>query len=139
MKIRLIFSTLTILLSFSAAEAQKIYGLKECIEIGLEKNFSILVAKNSETISKNNYTIGNAGFLPSVDLTGRYNGTSNNTTQNPADGGESTSGSSNSSVLNAAVSLDWTIFNGFSVQANYKKLNELNSWESLILRFQLKI
>lgn len=125
MKIRLIFSTLTILLSFSVAEAQKIYGLKECIEIGLEKNYSILVAKNSETISRNNYTIGNAGFLPSVGLTGRYNGTSNNTTQNPADGGESTSGSSNSSVLNAAVSLDWTIFSGFSVQANYKKLNEL--------------
>jgi outer membrane protein TolC len=124
MKVRLL-SSIFILLSIAAAEAQKIYGLKECIETGLENNYSILVAKNSETIANNNYTLGNAGFLPSVGLTGRYNGTSNNTTQNPADGGESTSGSSNSSVMNAAVSLDWTIFSGFSVQANYKKLNEL--------------
>jgi outer membrane protein TolC len=130
MKVRLL-SSILILLSVAAADAQKIYGLKECIETGLENNYSILVAKNSETIASNNYTLGNAGFLPSVDLTGRYNGTSNKTTQNPADGSASTSGSSNTSLLNAAVTLDWTIFSGFSVQANYKKLNELKQLGAL--------
>jgi len=130
MKVRLL-SSIFILLSIAAAEGQKIYGLKECIEIGLENNYSILVAKNSETIANNNYTLGNAGFLPSVDLTGRYTGTSNNTTQNPADGVVSTTGSSNTSGLNAAVTLDWTIFSGFSVHANYKKLNELKQLGAL--------
>ena len=38
--------------------------LKIASQSGLERNFSILIAKNDETISKNNYTLGNAGFLP---------------------------------------------------------------------------
>jgi outer membrane protein, adhesin transport system len=131
MKFRLICSILAIVLSISAVKAQKIYGLKDCITIGLEKNYSILVAKNSETIAKNNYTLGNAGFLPSVDLTSRYNGTLNNTTQNASDGSQTTSNGVNSTLANAAVSLDWTIFSGFNVQTNYKKLNELKQLGAL--------
>ena len=41
------------------------------------------------------------------------------------DGSQTTSKGVNSTLLNAAVSLDWTIFSGFYAQANYKKLNEL--------------
>ena len=54
-----------------------VYDLNDCIRIGLEKNFSLLIARNSETIAKNNFTIGNAGFLPSLDLSSRHSGTLN--------------------------------------------------------------
>ena len=66
MNIRYIYLSLTILFlsSLSAIYAQNVYGLKDCISIGLERNFSILIAKNDETISKNNFTLGNAGFCP---------------------------------------------------------------------------
>jgi outer membrane protein, adhesin transport system len=131
MKIRLICSSLLIILSLSAAQGQNVYGLKDCIQVGLEKNYSILVAKNNESIASNNYTLGNAGYLPTIDVTGRYNGTLNNTTQNPSDGSSNTSSSSNSTLSNAAVSLGWTIFSGFSVKTNYKKLNELKQLGAL--------
>ena len=54
------------------SEAQTVYNLNDCIRIGLDKNFSILIARNNETISNNNHTPGNAGYLPSLDLSGSY-------------------------------------------------------------------
>ena len=95
-----------------ALNGQVIYNLKDCIGTGLEKNYSILLSKNNEAIAKNNYTPGNAGFLPSLDLTGRSSSSN-------ISGGEFNTSN------NAGLSLGLTIFNGFNVQTTYKKLNEL--------------
>lgn len=131
MRIRFICLSLLIFSIFAELKAQKVYDLKDCISIGLEKNFSLLVARNNETIARNNYTPGNAGFLPSIDVTSRYNGTLNNTTQNLSAGGQTTTKGSYTTTANAAATLGWTIFNGFNVQTTYKKLNELNQLGSL--------
>jgi len=132
MKIRFLLFSLLIFPPFYSSDAQKVYGLNECIGIGLERNFSLLVTKNSETISNNNYTLGNAGYLPTLDLTGRYSGTLNNTTQNPADGSASTTSNGvNNTIANAGVALGWSIFSGFNVQTTYKKLNELKQLGAL--------
>jgi outer membrane protein TolC len=109
----------------SSGNSQVVYGLKDCINIGLEKNFSILVARNSETIAKNNYTLGNAGYLPSLELSSRYSGTLNNTTLNMTDGSQSVSNGVYNTTANAGITLGLTIFNGFNVHTTYKKLNEL--------------
>jgi adhesin transport system outer membrane protein len=124
-KSKIISISLLFLSLIIESNAQKVYSLTDCIEIGLERNFSILVARNSETISKNNYTLGNAGYLPSLDLTGRYSGTLNNSTTNLNDGTQSSSRNVNNTTSNAGASLGWTIFDGFNVQTTYKKLNEL--------------
>jgi outer membrane protein TolC len=113
-------------LSFEPLHSQNVIGLKECISIGLERNFSILVAKNNETISKNNYTLGNAGFLPSLDLTGRHSGTYNNSTTNLTDGSKNTTTGVFNTTTNGAVVLGMTVFNGFNAVITYKKLGELN-------------
>jgi outer membrane protein TolC len=131
MKIRFLYLSLATLLITCPGKAQKVYNLTDCIGIGLERNYSILVARNSETISNNNYTLGNAGYLPSLDLTSRYSGTVNNTTQNLTDGSQSVSKGVNNTTANAAVTLGWTIFNGFNVQTTYKRLNEQKALGSL--------
>jgi len=125
MKIRFLFLSLLIFYSSISGEGQTIYGLKDCISIGLDRNFSIRVAKNSETIAENNFTKGNAGYLPSLDLSSRYTGTLNNTTQNLVDGGQNIITGTNNTTANAGLTLGWTIFDGFNVQTTYKKLNEL--------------
>lgn len=122
---RLIYLSLIIITSFSSIEAQTVYGLKDCIGIGLERNFSLRVARNSETITKNNYTKGNAGYLPSLSLSSRYSGTLNNTTSNPVEGEQAKTKGVNNTTTNAALALGWTIFDGFNVQTTYKKLGEL--------------
>jgi outer membrane protein TolC len=122
------YLSLIALLSLSNAtgHGQKVYGLKDCISIGLEKNFSILIARNSETIAKNNFTLGNAGFLPTVDLSGRHSGTLNNTTSNLTDGTQTTSNGIFNTTTSGSVALGMTVFNGFSAITTYKKLGELN-------------
>jgi len=125
---RFINISLLILLSlvFIPSEAQTVYGLKECISIGLERNFSILIATNDEIISKNNYTLGNAGLLPTVDLTGQHTGTLNNSTVNNTDGTKNVSNGVFNTTTNGSVALGMTLFSGFSAVTTYKKLGELN-------------
>jgi outer membrane protein TolC len=107
------------------SQTQLVYNLNDCIKIGLEKNFSLLIAKNSEAIAKNNFTIGNAGYLPTLDLNTKHSGTVNDITQNMTDGSQTKSNDVLNSTTSAGLALDITIFNGFSVQTTYKKLNEL--------------
>lgn len=123
--IRFKYLSIIFLLSLPTANAQEVYDLNYCINTGLEKNFSILIVKNSETIAKNNYTLGNAGFLPTVDLTGGHNGTIKDITQKDADTGEKTSYNTFNTTSYASLSLDMTIFNGFNAITTYKKLSEL--------------
>jgi outer membrane protein, adhesin transport system len=121
--LNLIFLFLTI---SKPVQGQSIYGLKDCISIGLERNFSILVAKNNETISKNNFSLGNAGFLPTVDLSGRNSGTLNDSKLNFTDGTSSVSKGVYNTSTSGSVALGMTIFNGFNAIVTYKKLSELN-------------
>jgi outer membrane protein, adhesin transport system len=125
---RFIYLNLIFLFSLlsSIVQGQSVYGLKDCISIGLERNFSILIAKNDESISKNNYSLGNAGFLPTVDLSGRNNGSTNNSKLNFTDGTKSISNGAINTSTTGAVVVGMTIFNGFSAVTTYKKLGELN-------------
>jgi outer membrane protein TolC len=107
--------------------------------MGLERNFSILVARNDETIAANNFTRGNAGYLPTVDLSGRYGGTLNNTNSVSRDDGSRTStpGIHNTTATGGAT-LGWTIFNGFSVKSSYQRLNELQQLGTLNTQLQIE-
>ncbi len=136
MKIR--FLSFLLLLSFTTVEAQSVIGLNDCIALGLERNFAIRVAKNYESISANNFTKGNAGYLPTVDLSSRYGGTLNNTIQNLADGSQNTTSGVHNTTAYAAIGLDLTIFDGFSVQTTYKKLDELNQLGALNTQMEVE-
>lgn len=139
MKIKFLSINFTLLLIFSAASGQDvIYNLDECIRIGLERNFSLLIARNSETIAKNNYTIGNAGFLPTLDLTGRHNGSVNDIERNFRDGTQTTSDNEYNTATSAGLSLGFTIFNGFNVITTYRKLDELKQIGELNTQFEIE-
>ncbi|MBS1231773.1 MAG: outer membrane protein TolC [Bacteroidetes bacterium] len=125
MKIKfLLFNSLFLLIS-SEAYSQVVYDLNGCIKTGLENNFSLLIVKNSETIAQNNFTLGNAGFLPSLDVTSRHSGSINDITRNQTDGSQTQSDGEHNTTTSAGLAMDLTIFNGFNVQTTYKKLNEL--------------
>jgi len=120
-----ILSLITFLFTFTAS-GQTTYSLNDCIGIGLDKNFSILVARNNETISKNNFTAGNAGYLPYITAGGRYSGAVSNTTQNMDDGTTNITNGTFTNSASASASLSMNIFSGFNVSTTYKKLNELS-------------
>ena len=106
--------------------AQQHYTLKSCLETGLEKNYSIRMVRNEEQISKNNATLGNAGYLPTLDLSAGFNGNINDTETETRSTGEKTKTNGVfDKTLNAGLNLNWTIFDGFKIQANYARLKEL--------------
>ena len=106
--------------------AQQHYTLKSCLETGLEKNYSIRMVRNEEQISKNNVTLGNAGYLPTLDLSAGFSGNVNDTETETRSTGEKTKTSGVfDKTLNAGINLNWTIFDGFKIQANYARLKEL--------------
>src|SRR5664280_1095892 len=125
---RFIYLNLLILFTFSfgPSQGQIVYGLKDCISVGLERNFSILIAKNDQTIAKNNYTLGNAGLLPKIDLNGSHTGSLGNSTLNNTDGTKNVSTGVINTTTNGSVALGMTLFSGFSAVTTYKKLSELN-------------
>ena len=107
-------------------QAQQHYTSKSCLETGLEKNYSIRMVRNEEQISKNNATLGNAGYLPTLDLSAGFSGNINDTETEARSTGEKTKTSGVfDKTLNAGLNLNWTIFDGFKIQANYARLKEL--------------
>ncbi|NCB08018.1 MAG: TolC family protein [Bacteroidia bacterium] len=123
--------TLFIFLFIQYAQAQETYDLNRCITTGLEQNYSVKVARNQEEIAGNNYTRGNAGFLPTVTTTNRFGGNVTTTTQNMNDGSQRVSSGVYNTTGSAALTLNMTLFNGFSVQTTYQKLNELKQMGEL--------
>ena len=61
-----------------AREASAPLTLRKCLEIGLEQNYDVRIVRNEERVSDNNATAGNAGMLPTVDLSAGYTGTLDN-------------------------------------------------------------
>jgi outer membrane protein, adhesin transport system len=126
-----------LLVSGSFANAQEILDLSRSIQIGLERNFSLQIARNREEIATNNFTIGNAGMLPTVSAVSRYGGTINTTNQN-GEGSSVTSSNVHNTSGSASINATMTIFRGFQVQTFYQKLGDLAELEQLYTQLAIE-
>lgn len=122
----------------SICNSQVVFDLRRCIETGLQKNYDIRIMRNNQEISDNNLTVGNAGYLPSVDLTMGYSGSVNNTTQNLTNGEKNKNNGIHNQLLNAGVNLNWTVFDGFNIQTNHQRLKELQKMGELNTRLTIE-
>ena len=104
---------------------QEILTLSDAVRIGLENNYSIIIQKNDAQISSNNNTLGNAGFLPSLNLSATQNNTITNTVQETFVSGSKEISGANNRTFNAGIQLTWTLFDGFSMFASKNMLNIL--------------
>lgn len=100
--------------------------MKQCLEEGLQNNYSLRISRNTEQISKNNATLGNAGFLPTIDLTAGYKGDLNSSDTEYRDGSAKLSSrNAYDQTLDAGIDLNWTLFDGFQISTTYKQLKVL--------------
>jgi outer membrane protein TolC len=112
------------------SQVQDTLSLEQAIRIGLENNFSIRISRNNANIAENNRTIGNAGFLPAIEATGSRNISREDTRQQfTEESGIPNRTTSNAQTINtgASASLNWTIFDGFTMFATYDKLGDLEA------------
>ncbi|WP_316805824.1 TolC family protein [Pedobacter agri] len=105
--------------------AQEKLSLREAISIALQNNYDIRISKNEINIAKNNANIGNAGMLPTIDGTYTNGGSIQNTRQTPVTGEDRVIRGARSTNNSYGADLNWTIFDGFTMFANYDRLKEL--------------
>ncbi len=131
--------TLALLVTASAwADAQTL-TLHNCLEKGLENNYSLRISRNQEEVAHNNATLANAGYLPSIDLNAGYNADLANSDSKLRTTGETTEvRNSFDQSLNAGIGVNWTIFDGFKISTNYKQLKELERMGELNTRITLE-
>jgi len=135
-----VLSIVQIFLCFfvSTVNAQETYDLKRCIETALERNYNIRLVHNEQQIAENNATLGNAGFLPSLDLNAGYSGTLNSPNQKYNDGTSSKTNNVLNQNANLGLNLQWTIFNGFAMQTNYERLKEFEKMGEINSRLAIE-
>lgn len=121
----LICMALLIAVTAASAQAQEKLSLRQAIDIALKNNYDIRLINNEAAVAKNNANPGNAGMLPALSANYANGGSRQNTIQTPATGAERRVDGARSTNQSYGVALDWTVFDGFQMFANYERLKEL--------------
>ncbi|QEM13115.1 TolC family protein [Mucilaginibacter rubeus] len=105
--------------------AQPLLSLKDAVEIALKNNYNIKLSQNNSTIASNNVSAGNAGMLP--QLNGSFtDNNSRQSTKQTLNTGKYNNINAHNSNNSYGVNLNWTIFDGFGMFANYDQLKQLD-------------
>ena len=107
----------------SGAYAQDTLTYEQCVEVALENNWGILIARDNQVIASNSAKAGNANMHPKVSLNAGLNGSLTNVTQqfvtendkNTIDGARSTS-------ENASLDVSYNLYQGKTRINNLKNL-----------------
>ena len=125
MKIKYLLGLAMTLTMAEATNAQQL-SLQSCLEQGLNNSYQIQVVKINEEKSSNNNTWSNAGGMTSVNMSAGYSGSMySRDTEARTDGAITSQRDITDHTLNASVNADFTLFNGFKVQATKSRLQEL--------------
>jgi len=125
------------LLCVQPTRSQNVMPLENVIAAALSNNFDILLARNDSAAAALDFVYANAAFLP------RLNGSifklwnNNNQKQEFSDGTKRERDNVKSSNLNAAVNLNWTLFDGLRMFATKERLSQLIELGELSIRNQV--
>lgn len=137
MKLKYFIFFIAIWLTNTSVFAQKVLTLQEAIEIALKNNYDIKLINNETAIAKNNVNLGNAGILPVVVGTFNTGGSRQNTVQTQSTGVQRIIDGARSTNMGYGVGLDWTVFDGFSMFANYDRLKALEEQGKIAAKTQI--
>ncbi|MEO8582933.1 MAG: TolC family protein [Flavitalea sp.] len=119
-----------------SAHAQKLMSVDEAIELALKNNYDIQLVKNTSESYAIDADYVNAAFLPTVNGTASKVWNKNAQQQNFTDG-RKRKASVVSQNLNAAVNLNWTLFDGLKMFATKERIEQLKEYGELATRTQV--
>lgn len=134
---------LTPLLLLGAAflQAQAPGGMltaEQAVAIALENNHAVRIAKLDARSVEVANTAGNAGMLPTLSANGSYAMDNSATKQTFFSGEVREADNADSKVLNGALALNWTVFDGFTMFAAKERLEAMEAMGKVELRQQLE-
>ncbi|WGH76437.1 TolC family protein [Tenacibaculum tangerinum] len=118
------FLSIGFLLVSMSFYAQEILTKEKAVAITLENNYNIKITKNNLETAKNNQSVYNSGYLPTVTANAGANYSNRDTDLEFQDGSVNSVVGAQSKSYNASVGLNYTIFNGFNRKNTFKKLKE---------------
>jgi outer membrane protein TolC len=119
-------------------KAQEELTFDESISIGFKNNYDVIISRNNQDVASNNVSLGNAGFLPVVDVNASQSYSINNTSQEYINNTTSNRDNARSNSFNSGVRLDWTVFDGLNMFVSYDRLQELENMGELTTRMALE-
>lgn len=125
MKRHFIFIFLVTITSIAEVKAQDTLELATAIQIGLENNFDIKISEGQKQIASNNNSYGNAGFLPTLDVSAAKRFTKENTSQKFISGQEQNRDGAKSNSFSAGAVFNWTLFDGATMFYTKNRLEEI--------------
>ncbi len=120
----LILTSIAVFVMLSTkVNAQEVLSREAAVGITLEHNYDIKVAEKSLEAAKNNQSILNSGYLPSVSLSGNT-GITGYQGENQTVNGDISFDPTEAYNYNASVDLNYVLFDGFGRSYNYRQLKE---------------
>lgn len=118
----------------SAKAQDTILDKEEAIQLVLENNLDIQVAKNTREIDGNNATILNSGYLPTVTANAGGSIDKQDSEGVLANGDTRTADGAETRRYNASLNVNYTLFDGLGRHYNYKSFKERSEQSELQVR-----
>jgi outer membrane protein TolC len=113
--------------------------LKDCLETGIRESYQIRLVNISEEKAANNDSWLYAGGGPTLSATGSYSGNlSSSDATLASDGSTVSTRGVLDHTLNAQLRAEWTVFDGFSIQATRDRMEELHNQGTIQTRVAIE-
>ena len=114
--------------------AQDVLTKKDAIAIALENNYGVKIANNNVEVAKNNSSIYNTGYLPTVSTSAGANYNNSNQEIERQNGESTKINGAETKSYNASINVNYTLFDGLNRKYNYKQLQETYNLSELEAR-----
>ena len=126
-------------LTVSMGASAQIMTLKDCLETGIRESYQIRLVNISEEKAANNDSWLYAGGGPTLSATGSYSGNlSSSDATMASDGSTVSTRGVLDHTLNAQLRAEWTVFDGFSIQATRDRMEELHNQGTIQTRVAIE-
>lgn len=126
-------------LTVSMGSSAQIMTLKDCLETGIRESYQIRLVNISEEKAANNDSWLYAGGGPTLSATGSYSGNlSSSDATLASDGSTVSTRGVLDHTLNAQLRAEWTVFDGFSIQATRDRMEELHNQGTIQTRVAIE-
>jgi outer membrane protein len=138
MKLIKLIALIIFSIAFTSMKAQELLTPENAVALAISKNFDIMLAKNEADIAKINNNKATAGMLPIINVTAGDVFNLNNINQKFTTGQEVQRNWVPVNSFNAALNIDWTIFDGMRMFAAKDRLAALQSLGEIQLKNQIQ-
>ncbi len=135
--IKISFTVTLLLCCLTSVKAQQVLTLEQAIDLALKSNYDIRLAKNDAEVAANDYAYRNFAFFPTLNATAAKAWTTSAIKQELANGNKRDTAGIKNQNLNAAINLNWTLFDGLKMFATRQRVEGIKVLGELSVKTQI--